>query len=321
MIPLQINNSFADAHYLAVKDDVLHHIERILKDGGIQKRPKKTPNYLVAFSSTLAIDLNAFLVNPTKNLKPLITQHADNMINTIIDLYLNKPSYIDSTTNDYKILYNIFISHGYDDGLDKWKFINRINIDTCSYCNRNYIYTTSKNKKIKPEIDHFYPKAVYPILGLSYFNLIPSCKSCNGFGAKHENDPFSKNMKNPYLIKSDDFVFTHKINNIAIINPIVGKSDVEIHFKKSIQSHLDIFNLKELYELHHDHALELIIKNRIKYSKKYREYLNSYSASGLKFSKSELDRMILGNYTLEKEQHKRPLSKMYQDLGKELGLI
>jgi hypothetical protein len=76
-----------------------------------------------------------------------------------------------------------------------------------------------------------------------------------------------------------------------------------------------------VYELHNDHALELIIKKRIKYSKKYRDYLNSYSSSGLKFSKSELDRMILGNYSLEKEQNKRPLSKMYQDIGKELGLI
>jgi hypothetical protein len=31
--------------------------------------------------------------------------------------------------------------------------------------------------------------------------------------------------------------------------------------------------------------------------------------------------MILGNYNLEKDQNKRPLSKMYQDIGKELGLI
>ena len=319
MIPISINNSFAEEFYDEVKDILLHHIERILNDGGIQKRPKNAPNYLLPFSPTLEIDLNAFLVDPTTNLKPLITQNADNLIDTIINQYLNKPLYIDSTTNDYKILYNIFITKGYEEGLDKWKFINRIKIDTCTYCNRNYIYTTSKNKKIKPEIDHFYPKSIYPILGLSYFNLIPSCNSCNGFGAKHKNDPFSKNMKNPYLLKSDDFVFSHKINNIAIINPAVGKSDVKIHFKKSIKSHLDIFNLKDLYELHNDHAIELIIKRNLKYSKNYRNYLSSYT--GLKFSKSEIDRMILGNYALEKEQHKRPLSKLYQDIGRELGLI
>lgn len=319
MIPISINNSFAEEFYDEVKDILLHHIERILNDGGIQKRPKNAPNYLLPFSPTLEIDLNAFLVDPTTNLKPLITQNADNLIDTIINQYLNKPLYIDSTTNDYKILYNIFITKGYEEGLDKWKFINRIKIDTCTYCNRNYIYTTSKNKKIKPEIDHFYPKSIYPILGLSYFNLIPSCNSCNGFGAKHKNDPFSKNMKNPYLLKSDDFVFSHKINNIAIINPAVGKSDVQIHFKKSIQSHLDIFNLKDLYELHNDHAIELIIKRNLKYSKKYRDYLGSYK--GLQLSKSEIDRLILGNYALEKEQHKRPLSKLYQDIGRELGLI
>ena len=112
---------------------------------------------------------------------------------------------------------------------------------------------------------------------------------------------------------------SHKINNIAIINPLSGKSDVEVFFKKAITGHLTVFNLKELYELHHDHALELIIKQRLKYSKKYIDYLRSYD--GIKYSKTEIDRMILGNYSLEKEQHKRPLSKLYQDIGKELGLI
>jgi 5-methylcytosine-specific restriction endonuclease McrA len=316
MIPLQENNSFAEIHYLLVKDNIIHHIERVLAAGKIKKNKKDVK---------LSYDLHSYLTilkNESNNsLKDLITlspkyltYYVDNENNMV-------SSFINLTNSDNKILKNIFVTHGYEKGLDKWKFINRIAIDTCSYCNRNYIYTTSKNKKIKPEIDHFFPKSKYPILGLSYFNLIPSCKSCNGFGAKEEKDPHIEDLINPYLLNTTDFVFTHKIKNIAIINPLVGKSDVEVHFKSALKGHLDVFNLKDLYELHNDHALELIIKKRIKYSKKYRDYLNSYSSSGLKFSKSELDRMILGNYSLEKEQHKRPLSKLYQDLGKELGLI
>ncbi|MNS75648.1 hypothetical protein D3C72_1091740 [compost metagenome] len=121
------------------------------------------------------------------------------------------------------------------------------------------------------------------------------------------------------MINYDDFKFTFKIKNISIINPICGKSDIEVEFKDKIQSHCDVFNLDDLYSLHHDHAIELVIKQRLKYSKKYRSYLNSYD--GLTFNKSEIDRMILGNYSLESEQHKRPLSKLYQDIGKELGLI
>lgn len=320
MIPIQMNNSFAEEHYERIKMSLLHHIERVLDDGGIKKTPRGNDNYLIEYSESLEEDLETFISDPENNLKPIIVLKPDELENKVNFLIANKSDYVNKWHDDNIILHNIFVKSVYEnEGFDKWEFIHRINIDTCSYCNRNYIFTTKKNKKIKPEIDHFYPKSIYPILGLSYYNLIPSCKSCNGFGAKEEKDPLKVGLKNPYLINSNDFELSHKIKSISIINPLSGKSDVEVFFKKSIPGHLDVFNLKDLYELHHDHAIELVIKRNLKYSKKYRDYLKSYSK--LKFSDSEIDRMILGNYALEKEQHKRPLSKMYQDIGRELGLI
>jgi len=316
MIPIQVNNSFAEEHYENVKDLILHHINRVLNKGSV-KYKKNT--FIVS------ANLRLFLTNlrnlSNNSLRDLITKSPSDLVNYVSHQNAFHSTFIDINHSDNIVLRNIFIINGYENkkAIDKWEFISKINFDTCPYCNRNYIYTTSKNKKTKPEIDHFYPKSKYPILGLSYFNLIPSCKPCNGFGAKEENDPFVKRLTNPYLLNYNDFELGHKIKNIAIINPLSGKSDVEVYFKKSIPGHLEVFNLKELYELHYDHAIELIIKRNLKYSKKYREYLSSYK--GLQFSKSELDRMILGNYSLEKEQHKRPLSKMYQDIGKELGLI
>lgn len=314
MVPIQINNALAEEHYEKIKDIIVHHIKRVLTKGNV-KHKKVT----YAVSPYLRTELNRLKDLANNSLKELITKSPIDLVNYVNQENLANSTFKNITHRDNIVLKNIFVNNGYEKIIDKWDFINNIKIDTCSYCNRNYIYTTRKNKHIKPEIDHFYPKSKYPILGLSYFNLIPSCKSCNGFGAKEENDPHNEGLKNPYLIDSKDFMLSHKINNISIINPIIGKSDVEVFFLKSIPGHLKVFNLKDLYELHHDHAIELVIKNRIKYSKKYREYLASYK--GLKFSKSEIDRMILGNYSLEKEQHKRPLSKMYQDIGRELGLI
>lgn len=314
MIPIKIQQNLADLYFDEVKDNIVHHINRILRIGKI-KYNKRTVN----LSPSLSIYLESLKDLNNNLLKELICKTPQDLIAYVENQNLTHSSFIDQRNADNIILRNIFIIHGYEKKLDKWSFINNIKIDTCSYCNRNYIYTTKKNKEVKPEIDHFFPKSKYPILGLSYFNLIPSCKSCNGFGAKEEKDPFVFNLINPYLLKNDDFVFTHKIKNIAIVNPLTGKSDVEIGFANFKQGHLDVFNLKELYELHFDHVLELIIKRNIKYSKKYRAYLNSYN--GLKLGKAEIDRMILGNYSLELEQHKRPLSKMYQDIGKELGLI
>jgi 5-methylcytosine-specific restriction endonuclease McrA len=314
MVPIQINNSYADSHYNDIKDVILHHIDRIVTKGQIKK-----DNAPVILSPHLRVYLTQLSDLTNNSLKDLILLSPQHIVNYVNNQNQTHSTFIDEAHPDNIILKNIFVTHGYEKNLEKWDFINKIKIDTCPYCNRNYIYTTSKNKEIKPEIDHFYPKSKYPILGLSYFNLIPSCKSCNGFGAKEAKDPRDEGLKNPYMINNDDFILSHKINNIAIINPLSGKSDVEVFFKKAIQGHLNVFNLKELYELHHDHAIELIIKQRLKYSKKYRDYLMSYD--GMKYSKAEVDRMILGNYSLEKEQHKRPLSKLYQDIGKELGLI
>ncbi|MEG0124350.1 MAG: hypothetical protein RR665_02605 [Malacoplasma sp.] len=313
MIPIQENNLFAEIHYNAVKDVIVHHIDRVISKNGIKNNGR----------IVLSVNLRAYLTNlrdlTNNSLKELICLNPQQLLANVTYQNISHPSFINRLHPDNIILKNIFVTHGYEKNLNKWDFINKIKIDTCSYCNRNYIYTTTKNKIIKPEIDHFYPKSKYPLLGLSYFNLIPSCKPCNGFGAKEEKDPYLENIINPYLLKYDDFILSHKIKSIAIINPLCGKSDIEVYFKNKIQSHCDVFNLDELYSLHDDHAIELVIKRRLKYSKIYRDYLSTYK--GLKFNKSEIDRMILGNYSLEKEQHKRPLSKLYQDIGKELGLI
>lgn len=315
MIPISINKTLAEEHYEKVKNLIVHHIDRVLIKNNVKYKTK---------IFNISRRLRSFLVGvkdlSNGSLKDIITMTPSEIDNYVINLNNVSSTFISINHQDNIVLRNIFIHNGYENekSINKRDFIKNINIDTCPYCNRNYIYTSRKNKKVTPEIDHFYPKSKYPILALSYFNLIPSCKPCNGFGAKEEKDPLIVGLTNPYLINSNDFILSHKINNIDIINPLSGKSDIEVFFKKAIPGHLSVFNLKELYELHHDHAIELVIKHRLKYSKKYRDYLMSY---GIKYSKAEIDRMILGNYSLEKDQHKRPLSKLYQDIGNELGII
>jgi hypothetical protein len=61
---------------------------------------------------------------------------------------------------------------------DAYDLAKSLNINTCLYCNINSIYTVinEENEKIlRPEFDHFFDKATYPILSLSIYNLIPSC--------------------------------------------------------------------------------------------------------------------------------------------------
>lgn len=52
----------------------------------------------------------------------------------------------------------------------------------CPYCQLSpalTVYRDRKDKTLRPTLDHFYPKHLYPYLALSLFNLVPSCYACN----------------------------------------------------------------------------------------------------------------------------------------------
>ncbi|WP_179350046.1 HNH endonuclease [Winogradskyella pacifica] len=257
-------------------------------------------------------------LNTEPFLKRLITASPED-IDKIISIFINFDADIKLKSNNLnQLLTAIFINTEYPK-MDNTKFLKRLEIDTCPYCNRNYIYSLSKSSKIKPELDHFYPKSKYPFLGLSFYNLIPSCQTCNGYGAKHEFDPFIEGLKSPYLINDNDFLFTYLLKRLDYLSPLEGNSSVSIRFKKKVAGNNKILKLTKLYNKHGDHILELIVKAKLNYSDDYREYLSSYN--GLTFTDTEIDRLLIGNYTSLSELHKRPFSKLYRDIALELGLI
>ncbi len=312
MIRLQKNITEAENHLVIAEKLIRKRINSLLIAGSIGRTTINplTPNIITYLTDLLSGD----------NLRNLILTNPENLPGLIVSISATYPSFIVPNSNENLILRNVFISHGYEHpNFDKLELIKRINIDTCPYCNRSYIYYLSKVGKIKPQIDHFYPTNIYPFLALTFYNLIPSCQTCNGFGAKEGNDPLLVNLINPYSIENHNFKFTYKINHINFLNPLFDKNSVEVKLRHQLPGHTNVFKLNQLYQQHSDHVLELIIKSKVAYSSKYRTYLHSYK--GLKFNDAEIDRMILGNYSKEDEIHKRPLAKMYQDIGIELGLI
>jgi hypothetical protein len=313
MINLQQNIIEAEKHYFLVKLLLQERISKVIRLGYIGRSPHRIH---------ISVGIRNFLNNLLKdaNLKSLITAKADSYQGIILGLRNSNPNFFISGHDDNSVLRYIFITHCYEHRLfDKLNFIQQISIDTCPYCNRNYIYYLSKTSQIKPQIGHFYPSSIYPFLAISFYNMIPSCQTCNGFGAKEEKDPAIVGLVNPYLLNKDNFTFTYKILSINFLNPLLDKTSVQVRFINQIAGHVDVFKLEKLYEQHSDHVIELIIKSKVQYSKEYRKYLRSYN--GLSFSEREIDRMVLGNYSKEDEIHKRPLAKLYQDIGKALGLI
>ena len=223
------------------------------------------------------------------------------------------------------------------------KIIDLKNVSVCPYCNRNYISSTYKflqcnncNQELlvidgtekecpgcKQEIngqtkvvniaqlDHFFPKDSYPLFAVSFYNLIPSCYSCN-------HVKLNKDLKHsPYdsSFPFDDVKFTYIPKSTDKIEIKIDSCNPD--FKNGIR----ILGIEELYQSHIDVVNELIWKKEV-YTDSYREGLSEIlNQTNLELSEAEVNRFITGHYTDKENYGKRPLSKMVTDISKEIGLV
>ncbi|WP_318677867.1 hypothetical protein [Treponema sp.] len=202
----------------------------------------------------------------------------------------------------------------------------KLNVDVCPYCNRQYIfgYDLANKKRNIAEIDHFNPKSHYPFLSCSLYNFIPSCHTCNSI--KQAQD---KNILYPYTDSLDEYtkkeknaVFTFKAKNGSQLTfPINKKTQKKIELKinpnYSKKNEADeskkLFHLDEIYS---KHILELndIIERYENCTPKQLQALYNFVTTNLQINISEenLKKLILGlpiNTTKE-----YPLRKFKEDI-------
>lgn len=238
-------------------------------------------------------------------------------LNYILILQYNNYFY-----NDLEEIFIKFYEKQWDkiNGYTRYTFVSEHNLNTCPYCNRNYIFLVDKkNNRLRPEIDHFFPKSLYPFLAMSFYNLIPSCQICNH--TKKDRDAFEDNLISPYEINFQDFKFKYKPKNINFYQLQKKKYDekrFEIILDKlnGVNTNDEYFKLELLYKQHKDIVLDLLVKKVI-YNKTYIKELKD----NFKFTDDEIYRFLLCNYLKEKDFHKRPLSKLIKDISEDIGLI
>jgi len=272
------------------------------------------------------------------NIKKLISSNIDTQKIMIDFLKKECPSLTkkynknDSKSSIYKAIKYIFVDRGYEakissakDGEIAYRLVKEIGVNTCPYCNRNYISAITKDKKeeskTRPQLDHFYPKAIYPFLACSFYNLIPSCSACNLM--KSDKDSFTDKLISPYEMETENFKFSYDLNNIDILNIGINESakydykdSINIIFDKKVEINEKYFELEKLYnQEHRDIVIELLVKKAY-YPQSYIEELSTFG-----FSKDEIYRYLFSNYNQDDDLHKRPLSKLVRDISDELGLI
>ncbi|HEM4974213.1 TPA: HNH endonuclease [Streptococcus suis] len=211
------------------------------------------------------------------------------------------------SVKDY-LINNVYNAISKDSNRKSILSITRLSV--CPYCNRNFM--NSSNNKNTCELDHFWHKSQFPIFAASFFNLIPSCPSCNRNKGTH---PFSLS---PYKneISSDsritfswkplegDFLFNH--------NSIYITSKTHKDFKKDF----DLLDLHNLYQIHSDLVLDAILK-KIFIPEHYLNEINNI----IPLSDSDINRLFTGVYTAEKDYYRRPLSKLISDIYVELNYL
>ncbi|GLB51340.1 hypothetical protein NBRC110019_03790 [Neptunitalea chrysea] len=191
---------------------------------------------------------------------------------------------------------------------------------TCTFCNRQYIFTARKNAEEKGmtcQFDHWFDKGSRPLFALSFYNLIPSCSVCNS-SVKSVTHFNTDEYLHPYLDKdiSSRFKFS-SIPNTATQYDITFLNEDKMDAKT--KRTLDGLGTKLVYSKHSEKELQDLIDLRMKYSKNYlKNLLENTFDDKLNMAEEEKYRLIFGIELSEDNMHKRPFSKFKKDIIEEL---
>lgn len=201
---------------------------------------------------------------------------------------------------------------------------NSLGVSVCPYCNRQYIYVAEKKEGgwvSSAQLDHFFPKDANPLFSCSFFNLIPSCYSCN-HGKSDDiretiypyDQEFGENGK--FIIKIPDGKLFDDLNLDYDNN---HKNDIEIDIevkscdeKNLINSSISVFHLKEMYNMHQLDLKDFLKRfNCCKECRRY-DYKNINLKVGRWDNLKKRD-LILG-FPLDAGDNEYPLKKMKYDI-------
>jgi len=217
-----------------------------------------------------------------------------------------------------------------------------LNISVCPYCNRSYVNTVRKGvyvfkkgkrkgktryKVTNPQLDHYFSKSDYPLFRLSFYNLIPSCETCNARLKKAIEFKYDENL-HPYVDGyGKDCRFETSPNDYL---SLVGKGinydlglnvscNVDAKKKKKVEENHKVFEIDTIYKDHLDIVSEIYRKKAISNDKYMEILIKQFPSAGL--SKAELYRLAFGNYYEEVDFKKRPFAKLTRDTVEQLQLF
>lgn len=140
-------------------------------------------------------------------------------------------------------------------GWNAYALCGAANYKICPYCQQSFavaLSSTKSGKSFRPTLDHFYPKSEYPYLGLSLYNLVPSCQTCNSslkgqinFGDTDHLHPYEDDEHIRFEWDFNDYVASRQGANalsptklaVNVITPVRGHAKA-LHAENSAETFL-----------------------------------------------------------------------------------
>ena len=158
---------------------------------------------------------------------------------------------------------------------NRHKLLSLIGIEICPYCQRNYIssYEENNDEKTTADLDHFYPKSLYPFLALSLYNFIPSCQICN---SRFKGNKDTRDSVYLYEEGFDELGVKFRTSK-EVISEILGERYSDFYVKidyenlknkedgEKVKNSIENLGLDRVYKKSHNQYIQNLLYNIEKY--------------------------------------------------------
>ena len=215
---------------------------------------------------------------------------------------------------------------------NRHKLLSLIGIEICPYCQRNYIssYEENNDEKTTADLDHFYPKSLYPFLALSLYNFIPSCQICN---SRFKGNKDTRDSVYLYEEGFDELGVKFRTSK-EVISETLGErySDfyVKIDYenledeenKKKVENSIENLGLERVYKKSHNQYIQDLLYTIEKYPENYLEACVEMfeNDNDKKKQLEEYFKDIVKEPYRKRIENREPLAKLTKDILEEFNI-
>lgn len=206
------------------------------------------------------------------------------------------------------------------EGYNGHTIINNLGLQVCPYCNRNHIGYIKERKKAIHQMDHYYPQAEYPILALSFYNLVPCCAACN----KLKGTTYPK-FPNPYdsnVNLQECFKFRLRPSKADFLTNDEGVDlDLISLDNNELAKDFDaVFHLNDAYQIHKRDAREALMLHHVYNETFLKELERTLELTGNN-STAMLKEMVFASQPVKDDISQRALGKLIYDILEDADLL